>query len=49
MSLVLAWGPALAQEGLGALELLDRVLLHDDAALAGRVALADDVVAGVER
>lgn len=49
LSLVLlAWWAADADEGVGALELLDGVLLDDLADLADGVALADDVVAGVE-
>jgi len=49
LSLVLlARWAAHAEEGVGALELLDGVLLDDGADLADGVALADDVVAGVE-
>lgn len=49
LSLVLlARGAAHAEEGVGALEHLNRVRLHDGAALADGVALLDDVVAGVE-
>lgn len=45
---LLARWAAQAEEGVGALELLDGVLLDDGADLADGVALADDVVAGVE-
>ena len=46
--MLLARRAAHAEEGVGALELLDGVLLHDGAALADGVALLHDVVAGVE-
>jgi hypothetical protein len=45
---LLAGWAADAEEGVGALELLDGVLLDHLAGLADGVALADDVVAGVE-